>query len=188
MKKKTSNGLIVLCSLWYLLGGCSKTEAPCSIQAELSIQITPAEPCLPNGIVRVVTPTGAGFQYKLGSRPFRQEPRFDSVAVGAYDLLVEHSSGCKWVKRIVVDTIPRGILFEQVRQVMQKHCVSCHAGFNPQAGIDLSRACDIVKHWDRIEARAVLGTPSPMPQGGLISLPERNLISAWIRAGHRYSD
>lgn len=81
-----------------------------------------------------------------------------------------------------------GPVFLQVKSILATHCLQCHSGVNPQAGLDWSRDCDILTYWDRIKARAVDGNPSPMPQAGLIPLAERSKISAWIQAGHQYTD
>lgn len=64
----------------------------------------------------------------------------------------------------------------------------CHSGINPQAGIDFTRICDILNHWDRIQARAVDGNPSPMPPTGIIPIVERNKILDWINTGHLYEE
>ncbi len=81
-----------------------------------------------------------------------------------------------------------GPLFLQVKRILSTHCLQCHSGVNPQAGLDWSRDCDILTYWDRIKARAIDGDPSPMPQAGLMPIDERSQISAWIQAGHRYTD
>lgn len=81
-----------------------------------------------------------------------------------------------------------GPTFLKVKSILVTYCLQCHGGVNPQAGLDWSRDCDILTYWDRIKARAVDGDPSPMPQAGLMPLAERSKISAWIQAGHRYTD
>lgn len=81
-----------------------------------------------------------------------------------------------------------GPAFLQVKRILATNCLQCHSGVNPQAGLDWSRDCDILTYWDRIKARAVDGDPSPMPQAGLMPMAERSLITAWIQAGHRYTD
>lgn len=79
-----------------------------------------------------------------------------------------------------------GPVFLEVKKILATHCQQCHSGVNPQAGLDWSRDCDILTYWDRIKARAVDGDPSPMPQAGLISIPERKQIIDWINMGRPY--
>jgi uncharacterized membrane protein len=81
-----------------------------------------------------------------------------------------------------------GPAFLQVKRILATHCLQCHSGVNPQAGLDWSRDCDILTYWDRIKARAVDGDPSPMPQAGLMPKDERNQIMAWINKGHLYKN
>jgi uncharacterized membrane protein len=64
----------------------------------------------------------------------------------------------------------------------------CHSGNNPQGGLDFTNVCDILNHWQRIDARAVQGIPSPMPQAGLIPQEERSKIIEWLNTGHSYSN
>jgi uncharacterized membrane protein len=52
--------------------------------------------------------------------------------------------------------------------------------------MDFTKVCDILTHWERIQARAVEGNPSPMPSTGLIPIEERNKIMDWIKKGHAF--
>jgi hypothetical protein len=36
---------------------------------------------------------------------------------------------------------------------------------------------------DKVKARAIDGTPTPMPSAGLMSLSNRNKLAAWITVG-----
>jgi hypothetical protein len=168
--------------------GCSKTDRICDNEWTAVARITHTDPCFPSGVIQIEEPLGSNIRYKLGSLPAQQKPLFINVPAGKYKLVIEDEKGCSLVKPVSVDTITKGALFAQLSSILQNRCAGCHSGNNPHAGIDFTHACDILKHWDRIEARAILGIPSPMPQAGLISQQERNVISEWIKAGHRYAN
>ena len=158
----------------------------CDSLPEISITITNSHPCLPNGILEITSPVRANYSYKLDQGNFQPNPVFVAVSVGPHILFVKDNFGCETSKEVVVGTIPKGIEFAEVATILNTRCSSCHSGVNPHAGIDFTKVCDILTHWDRIQARAVEGNPSPMPSTGLIPIEERNKISQWINKGHTY--
>jgi cytochrome c5 len=69
-------------------------------------------------------------------------------------------------------------------------CTGCHGpGLEPgeRAGapetVDLATHDDVLRHLDRVEARTVDGTPSPMPPGGGPGPVELERFAAWIGCG-----
>ena len=170
-----------------LLFSCSTDNLEeCDFLTEISITITNSHPCLPNGTLEINSPVRANYSYKLNQGNFQSNPVFEGISLGPHMLIVKDNFGCETSKEVVVGTIPKGIEFAEVATILNTRCSTCHSGVNPHAGIDFTRVCDILTHWNRIQARAVEGNPSPMPSTGLIPIEERNKISQWINKGHTY--
>ena len=170
-----------------LLFSCSTDNfEECDSLPEISISITNSHPCLPNGILEITSPVNANYSYKLDQGNFQPNPVFVGISVGQHTLFVKDNIGCETSKEVVVESIPKRIEFAEVAAILKTRCSTCHSGVNPHAGMDFTRVCDILYHWNRIQARAVEGNPSPMPSTGLIPIEERNKISQWINKGHTY--
>jgi hypothetical protein len=182
------SSLLSLCFL-LLLWGCAKRETVTSCTSfAITAVATASDPCLPQGTITVTSPTGIGFEYRAGNGNWQLSPQLGPFAAGQYNLTVKDSRGCTSTITIAVAASAAGPLFGQVKTLLAVNCISCHSGPNPQAGLDWTDNCNIVNNWSRIKARAVDGNPSPMPQGGLLPLSERNKITNWIAAGHRFTD
>jgi hypothetical protein len=172
-----------------LLWGCAKKETATSCTSfAVTAAATASDPCLPQGIITVTSPTGTGFEYQAGNGNWQSSPQLGPFVAGQYNLTVKDGRGCTSSIFVVVNAKAAGPLFSQVKSLLAVNCTSCHSGPNPQAGLDWTDNCTIVKSWSRIQARAVDGNPSPMPQGGLLPMSERNKITNWIAAGHRFTD
>ena len=87
-----------------------------------------------------------------------------------------------------------GPLFIEVKNVVQANCAlsGCHAGANPQNGIDFNNDAHIVAQKDRIKLRAIdqAGTPNQMPPPPLspLSAADQKKITDWVSAGGKQSD
>ena len=68
-----------------------------------------------------------------------------------------------------------------IAPMLAANCNNCHkaGGISP----NLTAYASVFANKARIKARAIDGNPSPMPSGGLMSLTNRNKLSAWIAAG-----
>lgn len=186
---KVNKQLLFAQILFVGLYSCAEeSEIPCNFPETMLISSTASHPCSGSGSIQIIEPVSVNFQYKIDNQPFQNQPTFLNVKVGKHVLVVKDENGCEINKEVLVDTIIDGAKFTQIKQILANRCSSCHAGNNPQAGLDFTKTCDILDHWDRIQARAVNGTPTPMPQAGLIPLEERNKIMEWIANGHKYED
>jgi hypothetical protein len=136
---------------------------------ERAATIEASHPCTASGSIQVANPLGAKYQYRIDNQSFQNQPTFSNVKVGGHSLVLKDVSGCEAVREVIVDTIAQVHTFKLVRQVLANRCASCHSGNNPHGGLDFTNVCDILNHWQRIDARAVQGIPSPMPQAGLNS-------------------
>ena len=160
----------------------------CNMQENMFVSSTASNPCSGSGSIQISGPVGANFQYKIDNQPFQNQPTFINVKVGKHVLVVKDEKGCEIIKEVIVDTIQKGNSFSQVSQILANRCSSCHSGYNPQAGLNFTKICDVLNNWERIQARAVNGIPTPMPQAGFIPIEERNKISEWIANGHKYTN
>jgi hypothetical protein len=68
-----------------------------------------------------------------------------------------------------------------IAPLLAANCNSCHSsgGSSP----DLTTYANVFASKALIKARAIDGSPSPMPSSGLMSLSNRNKLAAWIAAG-----
>ena len=186
MNLKATKIILAACCIAMLSIACRKTSPGCN-DIDITVVSTNSDPCNGTGSINVTVPTGLGFQYSINGT-FQPSPVFNKLLPGTYNISVKQANGCTNSTKAIVNTIEAGSLYNNVKSLLVTNCVSCHGGTNPQAGISFMRDCDIINNWDRIDARAVKGNPSPMPQGGLLPLSERNKIIAWINAGHRFND
>lgn len=172
-----------------LLGSCQKnsslSNADC-LAITPTIVTSPSSLCGKTGSISIVPSISNNYTYRLNGGMSQSGNTFTGLAAGTYRLTILAPSGCKWVDSIAVAALPAvpGPLFLAVKNLFAQHCLGCHSGNNPQAGLDLSRSCDIENHWQAIRARAVDGAPSPMPQAGLLPAADRKKITDWIAAGH----
>jgi cytochrome c551/c552 len=183
---KIVNLLFCACTLAAL--GCGKATGDCLEPDLVTVSAGESHPCDPSGTVAILDPLGAGYRYRIDAQPFQEQPLFIGVGVGRHRVAVQDADGCVAEQEVVVDTVIAGPAFREVARVLALRCADCHNGFNPQSGLDFTAPCDVLRHWDRIRERAVIGEPSPMPPTGLISSTERQTIEAWIASGHRYQD
>lgn len=71
-----------------------------------------------------------------------------------------------------------------VQNIMFNHCVTCHGGTAPSAGVDLTNYQNVRfytedgKLLQRIESAA-----NPMPPSGLLPSAQRQLIAKWAEDG-----
>jgi hypothetical protein len=166
---------------------CTSNEQACGPDPEFVVNIMVSHPCEPTGTVELDVNGQSGLLFRLNNGSPQSSPIFQRVSTGNQKIFIVND-GCEFTKVITVDTIQYGIKFKTTADILKKNCAQCHSGVNPHAGLDFTSACDILNHWQRIEERAIVGNPAPMPPGGLISLEERSKIMAWIRAGHNYEN
>ena len=152
---------------------------------------TGVTPCVnaSGSIVAAATGGTAPYTYSLGGGAFQSTATFSNLNAGTYSITAKDANGCTGTQgSIVVGTRSAGPLFTAVRTLIQNNCVSCHNASTANGGVNLSNDCAIVSAKDRINVRAVQGTPSPMPTSGLLPAADRQAITNWINAGGRVTD
>lgn len=140
-----------------------------------------------------VSATGStGFTYSVGAGAFQASTVFSGMAAGTYTVNAKDLDGCIKSTTVNVGNAPAGPLFGAVRTMMQSNCAlsGCHVNPSPTGGLNFQDDCTIVSSWDRIKARAVDGIPSFMPPAPnpQISATDKQKITDWIAAGHKYTD
>lgn len=192
MKKNNQFPLDIYCLFFVLLfnfTACNKKDVRGCTQANIpfTLKLFPsAHPCKPLGKLEFHFPQNSFTEISLNNGPFAAKKIIDSLLPGNYNLRIRFNNECYKDTVVTMPVNAASTVFSDVKKILQAYCMPCHEGFNPKGGLDFNKDCIILSSWDRIEARAVLGNPSPMPQNGLIPLAERNKIADWIRAGHGY--
>ncbi|NOT51710.1 MAG: hypothetical protein HOP10_10590 [Chitinophagaceae bacterium] len=130
----------------------------------------------------------APYTYNLNGGAYQAANVFTNIATGSYMITAKDANGCIGNASTTVNNGTAGPLFTQVRTLVRNNCLYCHGGVFSSGGVSYSDDCNIVSGKLRIQARAVDGNPSPMPQSGLLPAADRQKIIDWINAGGRYSD
>jgi uncharacterized membrane protein len=172
--------------LFLIVASCTKKTVFCNLPS-VAISVYATEPCKANGEVTINTTQN--YLYSLNHAPFSGNIKFSNLDTGYHSLKIKDVDGCIFDTTIQIQQTNSGPLFAAVKQVLRQNCLGCHSGINPQAGLNFADNCTILKSWERINERAVIGiNGAPMPQGGLMPISERNKIAEWIKAGHGYTN
>jgi uncharacterized membrane protein len=81
--------------------------------------------------------------------------------------------------------------FDDVRQLVTTFCLDCHAGDEPQAGLNLDRFHDrqgVVKHpetWSKVLSRVRNGEMPPADSGYELTAGERGRLADWVQGALR---
>lgn len=183
-------------AIFYL--SCSKDSpappaAGCSgISITVTASITPAAAGTATGAINATGGGSTNFTYSLNGGSFQPSGNFTGLAAGIYTITAKNANGCVGSAQFTVSSglacagTP-GPLFTAVKAVIAANCAlsGCHAGSNPQNGLDFANNCVIVDNNARIKARAVDGVPSIMPPlpNPPLSATDKQKIVAWINAG-----
>lgn len=168
-----------------VLACACKREAPLGcIDTAIQLTITNNTPCASTVTVQV-TPQLANLRYSLNGGAAVTTPDFRVTTTGNNTLRIIQEGCFKDTSFVIAPRNP-GSLFLQVRNILQTNCSLCHAGLNPQAGLNFTDDCTITEQWQRIQARALLANPSVMPPAGLLQSADRAVLQQWIDNGHRF--
>lgn len=144
-------------------------------------------PTANNGSITLTASGSSGFEYsKDGGATFQASNVFSNLAAGNYPVVVKDVNGCTKSQSVTVSANPEGVKFNAVRNLMVSKCGSCHFNGGNSGSVNFDDKCNIVTKWERINIRCVVqGT---MPQAGPLSTSEKQIITDWVNAGHRYTD
>ena len=182
-----------------LLYSCSKSESggttpadPCSGKTiNVTATVTQnADPCT-KAIISVTATGSTNFTYSVDGNAYQASATFNDIAAGNHNVSAKDGAGCIKTGSITVTNSTAGALFTAVKSMMQTNCAvsGCHNGTQSP---NFTEDCNIVNNWSLIKARAVdaAGTSNQMPQPPLAALSQadRDKISSWVTAGHKFSN
>jgi uncharacterized membrane protein len=108
---------------------------------------------------------------------------FASCYYDKEELIYPNSGSCKGP----TDTM--GVNFSNVRNIIRSKCDGCHLSGGSSGGFNFDNDCSIVYYWNEIKGSCVQPySLRQMPTSGPLSSSEQSQISAWVNAGHRYTD
>jgi hypothetical protein len=72
-----------------------------------------------------------------------------------------------------------------IQPIMFNHCITCHGGPAPSAGLDLSNYQNVRFSTEQGNLIGRMNnTANPMPPSGLLSATDRALIDKWVADGY----
>ena len=180
------------------VNGCTGTATftltapnPCAgVTITVSTVIAGNRPCESNNGSIIATGSGGTgpYTFSLNAGVFQASNNFINLGAASYVITAKDVNGCAGTANATVNNVTAGPLFQAVRTLLNNNCVSCHNSSISEGGMNWTVDCNIVNFKDRINIRAVTGSPSAMPPSGLLPASERVKITNWINAGGRFSD
>jgi len=162
----------------------------------INIGITPTVsnvvPCTTptaNGSISVAASGSSGYTYNSNGGAYQSSSIFAGLAAGNYIIGVKDLNGCTNTQTVVVGTATMGPNFTNVRNIIRANCGSCHLNGGNTAGYNFDNDCSIVSYWSQIKGSCVSPyTLRRMPTSGALSATLQAQITAWVNAGHKYTD
>lgn len=186
--------LLSLCTFFFF--SCKKEENtqpaptdPClNVNIVLSITLSGATPCVSpaDGSISVSASGSTGFTYKLNNGNYQASGNFSGLAAGSYSVTAKDVNGCTKSQSVTIGAAPAGTNFTNVKNIITSKCSGCHLNGNSDGNTNFDNDCNIVNKWDRINIRCV--TQGGMPPGNPLTTAQKSQITAWVNAGHRYTD
>jgi uncharacterized membrane protein len=194
MKKIHLHAAVLTYSVFILITGCKKNDAPAP---------TPPDPCTgvtittvaskthtitgqQLGTVTVTSPIGSEYTYSVNGTTFQPSVNFFNLAAGNYVVTTKTTAGCSDTAQVTINGY--GAKFYAVRTIVNGYCGPCHLNGTTNGGKNFDADNSIVNSWDRIKIRTVDGTPTYMPEGGQLTAADKQKIVDWVNAGHRITD
>jgi|CXWL01.1.fsa_nt_gi hypothetical protein len=180
------------------LGSAQITLVAASACAAINITVTSVivnnTPCVTPAVGKItVTATGStGFTYNINGGAYQASNIFSALAAGNYTVGVKDANGCTKTAAAVVANAASGPLFAQMRTLISTRCngSGCHMNGANAAGYNFDNDCSIVAKWSQINQSCVTYTMARMPKSPqpFFTAAEKQKVTDWINAGHRYTD
>ncbi len=168
---------------------------PCSSTTiTLTTAITNYTPCLTpaSGKITVTASGSTGFTFNINGGAYQASNIFSTLTAGNYTIGAKDANGCTKTATATVATAASGPLFAQMRNLISTRCngSGCHMNGSSTAGYNFDADCSIVTNWSQINQSCVLYTMVKMPKSpqALLTTAEKQVITNWVNAGHRYTD
>lgn len=169
--------------------------SPCTnTSITISTGVATYTPCTsPNTGQITVSATGStGFTYNLNGGTYQASNIFSTLAAGNYTVGVKDANGCTKTAAVSVGTTAMGPLFTNMRNLISTRCSGsgCHMNGTTTSGYNFDNDCSIVSKWNQINQSCVTYQLNKMPKSPqpLLTAAEKQVITNWINAGHRYTD
>ena len=154
-----------------------------------SVNIIPG--CSPanTGSVTVTATGSTGFTYNKNGGNYQSSNSFTGLVAGSYVIGVKDVNGCLNSTTVVIGNATAGPNFTNVRTIIRAHCGNCHLNGGNQSGYNFDTDCKIVTYWSQIKGSCVSPfTLARMPTSGALSATLQSQITAWVTAGHKFTD
>ena len=168
---------------------------PCTnINIVITTAIVNTTPCVTPASGKItVTATGStGFTYNINGGAYQASNIFSALAAANYTVGVKDANGCTKTATATVGTVASGPLFAQMRTLISTRCngSGCHMNGGNAAGYNFDNDCNIVTKWSQINQACVTYTLKRMPINPqpILTAAEKQKITDWVNAGHRYTD
>lgn len=160
------------------LSGVAAAYTPC---------LTPA-----SGSITATATGSTGFTYNINGGAYQAGNLFSALTAGTYTIGAKDLNGCTKTASVVVASAPAGPMFTQMRNLISTRCngSGCHMNGGSAAGYNFDQDCSIVTYWTQINKSCVLYTMTKMPKSpqALLTAAEKQVITNWVNAGHKYTD
>ena len=154
-----------------------------------SVNIIPG--CSPanTGSITVTASGSTGFTYNKNGGTYQSTNSFTGLVAGSYVIGVKDINGCLNSTTVVIGNATAGPNFTNVRTIVRAHCGNCHLNGGNQSGYNFDTDCKIVTYWSQIKGSCVSPfTLVRMPTSGPLSATLQSQITAWVTAGHKFTD
>ena len=142
-----------------------------------------------NGSITITATGSTGFTYNKNGGTYQASNVFSGLTAGTYVIGVKDINGCTNTQSVTIGTLTKGTNFNNVRTIIHGYCGNCHLNGGNTAGYNFDNDCSIVTYWSQIKGSCVSPyTLRRMPTSGPLSTTLQAQITAWVNAGHRYTD
>lgn len=186
---------LVSCSIMTLVA-CKKETQPSTTNPDpcanviitISTSTTPASACAPTntGGITVTASGSNGYTYNINGGAYQNNNSFSGLNAGNYTVGVKDANGCTKTQSVIVSAVSSGPLLNSVVTLINNRCANCHTNGGSNGNLNLDSKCAIVSNWSTINNRCV--TLGNMPSANPLNATEKQVITNWVNAGHRYID
>ena len=194
MKKTIPVSLLLSGLMLTMFFGCKKSSTPTPVvdpclntTITITNSVTTSVPCesTPSGSITITASGSTGFTYNKNGGTYQSSNTFTGLAAGVYTMGAKDANGCSKTQVVSVGNAAAGPNFTNVKSIVSSKCGNCHINGGNDGSVNFDADCSIVAKWDRINVRCVSQGNMP-PQG--LTTTQKAQITAWVNAGHKFSD
>jgi len=194
MKKTIPFSILLSGLMLTMFFSCKKSTTPTPVvdpclntTITITNSVTTSVPCesTPTGSITITASGSTGFTYNKNGGTYQSSNTFTGLAAGQYTMGVKDVNGCTSTQVVSVGNATQGPNFTNVKNIISANCANCHLNGGNNGNLNLDADCSIVAKWDKINLRCVV--QGNMPSQGLTT-NEKAQITAWVNAGHKFSD